>query len=206
MSHALPWSWAEGSTGSPRQPGLQTVEEKAQPRGWAQQNACDQSFVSVGVFETKKLQYLFGGWPSKFIGKGRIFTVALCKHVCMELRNNFELDGVVPKEEAVRLRSLLQVARKRKLQQPKAMSMNPMDTMDTLPMEDCCHSSHFLNVSNPCNNITLHDPWFASLQDSWIDGAAALDHQCLASIWRTSSFKSAANTTYYMKYNPKIWV
>ena len=112
----------------------------------------------LGSLKQKKLQYLSGGWPSKFIGKGRIFTVALCKHVCMELRNNFELDGVVPKEEAVRLRSLLQVARKRKLQQPKAMSMNPMDTMDTLPMEDCCHFSHFLNVSNPCHNITLHDP------------------------------------------------
>ena len=96
----------------------------------------------LGSLKQKKLQYLFGGWPSKFIGRGRIFTVALCKQVCMELRKRFQLDGDVPKEEALRLRSLLQVARKRKLQQPKAMSMNPMDTMDTLPMEDSCHSSH----------------------------------------------------------------
>jgi hypothetical protein len=53
----------------------------------------------------------------------------------MELRSHFGLDVHVPKDEAARLRSLLQVARKRHLQAPvKAMAINP-DTMDTLPME-----------------------------------------------------------------------
>ena len=89
----------------------------------------------LGSLKQKRLRALFGGWTSKFIGKGRIFTGALAKQVCMELRSHFGLDVHVPKDEAARLRSLLQVARKRHLQAPvKAMAINP-DTMDTLPME-----------------------------------------------------------------------
>ena len=90
----------------------------------------------LGSLKQRRVRALFGGWTSKFVGKGRVFTGALAKQVCKDLRTRFGMDAHVPPDEAVRLRCLLQVARKRKLAplKKKAMAVNP-DTMDTLPME-----------------------------------------------------------------------
>eukprot|EP00435_Cladocopium_sp_Y103_P051030 s722_g15.t1 len=92
----------------------------------------------LGSLKQRRLRALFGGWTSKFIGKGRIFTGALAKQVCTELRSRFGMDAYVPKDEAVRLRSLLQVARKRKLEplKVKAMAINPDTDLAATADED----------------------------------------------------------------------
>ena len=143
----------------------------------------------LGSLKQRRLRALFGGWTSKFVGKGRIFTGALSKQVCMELRSRFGMDTHVPKDEAVRLRSLLQVARKRKLAplKVKAMATNP-DTMETLPMEfgeDCAcfwlslTFSMLFSVHQP---PLVYSPSAGHAKEPWMDfnaGTDVEDHECL---------------------------
>lgn len=100
--------------------------------------------IPLGNLKRSCLQNLFGGWVCAFIRKGRCFTKKLSKEVCRRLRDQLDMDLIVPEDEVTRLQNLLKMARKRRLQKhvakPKkkpAVAMgSPMDMCDTLPLED----------------------------------------------------------------------
>lgn len=90
--------------------------------------------LPLGSLKRSSLRQLFGGWINKYFGKGRILTKALAREVCNLLREEFGL-GVTPKDEWIRMCSLLVLARKRKLTLPDQKAPAPrMDALETQPL------------------------------------------------------------------------
>lgn len=91
-----------------------------------------------GSLKQKCVRRLFAGWIRTFGGKGRVFTLKLALQVCRKLRKKFSMDPMVAASESKRMLSMLQVARKRKLDHKAkpaldAMVVNP-DELETQPM------------------------------------------------------------------------
>ena len=91
-----------------------------------------------GSLKRTTLRNIFGGWPKRLCGTGRILTKTLSKEMCFTLRQNFGLENPAPMEEVSRLHNLMKQARKRKLEVAVCKSTAMGDNVDTLPYEARC--------------------------------------------------------------------
>ena len=90
--------------------------------------------VPPGSLKRAEVRFLFSGWVRKLKGEGRIVTLKLAQHVCMNVRDYFGLPPLEDdhaKAEFRRFHRLLKEARKRGLASRKPMAM---DNAETLPM------------------------------------------------------------------------
>ena len=91
--------------------------------------------LPVGSLRRKCIKRIFGGWPSRYLGAGRVFTKKLAEQVCRRLRQKLHMERTeFFKEEAVRLHELLKASRKRQVDPPPRMSA--MDNTETQPIKE----------------------------------------------------------------------
>ena len=92
--------------------------------------------LPAGSLKQRSIRRLFAGWIKKFSGKGRVFTKSLAQQVCWRIRKRFSMEPSIPRGEIERMRGMLQLARKRKLEPRscKNTAMADMDNLETQPL------------------------------------------------------------------------